>query len=80
MRSPRKLVVAGAVLAVAASGLALAQAVPEPHQMRSDHQPMMQGSHSMGPDHMQEMMRHHQGMPMEGHAGMHGALTPTMPG
>jgi len=29
---------------------------------------------------MQEMMRHHQGMPMEGHAGMHGALTPTMPG
>jgi len=80
MLSTRKLVAAGAVFAVAASGLALAQAVPEEHQMRSDHQPVMQGQYPIGPDHMQEMMRHHQGMPMEGHAGMHGALTPTMPG
>jgi hypothetical protein len=80
MLSTRKLVAAGAVFAVAAAGLALAQAVPEQHQMRPDHQPLMQGQHSMGPDHMREMMRHHQGMPMEGHAGMHGALTPTMPG
>ena len=80
MLSTRKLVAAGAVFAVAASGLALAQAVPEEHQMRTDHQPVMQGQQPIGPDHMQEMMRHHQGMPMEGHAGMHGALTPTMPG
>ena len=36
----------------------------------------------MGPGHMQEMMRQHQGMmPMGDHAGMHGAATtPTMPG
>ena len=40
MLSTRKLVAAGAVFAVAASGLALAQAVPEEHQMRSDHQPV----------------------------------------
>ena len=34
----------------------------------------------MGPGHMQEMMRQHQGM-MGGHAGMHGAATtPTSPG
>ena len=36
----------------------------------------------MGPGHMQEMMRQHQGMmPMGAHAGMHGAsTTPTLPG
>jgi hypothetical protein len=82
MPSPRKLVAAGAMFALAASGLALAETMPGggPHQMGPDHQPIMEGQHPMGPDHMREMMRHHQGMPMEGHAGMHGALTPTMPG
>ena len=43
---------------------------------------MASGQHPMGPGHMQEMMRQHQGMmPMGGHGGMHGAsTTPTMPG
>ncbi len=45
-------------------------------------QMMASGQHPMGPEHMQEMMRQHQGMmPMGGHGGMHGAsTTPTMPG
>jgi hypothetical protein len=77
MLSIPKLVAVAAVFAVAASGLALAQAVPD---QPSDHQPIMHGQHPTGPDHMREMMRHHPGMPMEGHAGMHGASTPTMPG
>ena len=45
-------------------------------------QMMESGQHPMGPGHMQEMMRQHQGMmPMGAHAGMHGAsTTPTLPG
>jgi hypothetical protein len=80
----RKLVVVGVVLAVAASGLALAETMPGDHSMGPDHMPqtMPSGQHPMGPGHMQEMMRQHQGMePMGGHAGMRGALTtPTLPG
>jgi len=83
MPSTRKLVVIGAVLAVAGAGIAFAQTMPGDHSMGPDHQQMMQsGQHPMRPGHMQEMMRQHQGMvPMEGRAGMHGAsVTPTMPG
>jgi hypothetical protein len=55
MLSTRKLVAAGAVFAVGASGLALAETVPGgPHQMGSDHQPITQGQHPMGPNHMRE--------------------------
>jgi hypothetical protein len=83
MPSTRKLVAIGAVLAVAASGIASAQTTPDHHSMGSDQQQMMQsGQRPMGPGQMREMMRQHQGMiPMGGHAGMHGAsTTPTMPG
>ena len=83
MPSTRKLVVIGAVLAVAGAGIAFAQTMPGDHSMGPDHQQMMQsGQHPMRPGHMQEMVRQHQGMvPMEGRAGMHGAsVTPTMPG
>lgn len=68
MLSIPKLAAAGVILAVAASGVALAET--------------MSDRHSMDPDHMQQMMRQHQGMmPMAGHPGMHGTgLTPTMPG
>ena len=82
MPSTRKLVAIVAAL-VAASGIALAQTMPDEHSMGPDHQQMMQSAqHPMGPGKMQEMMRQHQGMmPMGGHAGMHGAsTTPTMPG
>jgi hypothetical protein len=83
MPSTGILVAIGAVLAVAASGIASAQTTPDHHSMGSDQQQMMQsGQRPMGPSPMQEMMRQHQGMmPMGGHAGMHGAsTTPTMPG
>jgi hypothetical protein len=83
MLSTRKLVAVGAALAIAASGIAFAQTMPDQHSMGPDRQQMMQsGQHPMGPGHMQEMMRQHQGMmPMGGQAGMHGAsATPTMPG
>ena len=82
MPSTRKLVAIVAAL-VAASGIALAQTMPDEHSMGPDHQQMMQSAqHPMGPGKMQEMMRQHQGMmPMGGHAGMHAAsTTPTMPG
>ncbi len=81
MPSTRKLVAIGAVLAVAASGIAFAQTMPDHHSMGPDHQQMMQsGQPPMGPGHMQEMMRQHQGM-MSGQPGMHATLTtPTMPG
>jgi hypothetical protein len=83
MLSTPKLVAIGAVLAVAASGIALAQTMPDHHSMGPDQQQMMQsGQHPMGPDQMREMMRRRQGMmPMGGRAGMHAAsTTPTMPG
>jgi hypothetical protein len=84
MLSTRKLIVIGAVLVVAASGIALAETTPDQHSMGPDHmqQTMPPGQHPMGPDHMPEMMRQHQGMmPMGGDAGMHGATTtPTLPG
>ena len=82
MPSTRKLVAIVAAL-VAASGIALAQTMPDEHSMGPDHQQMMQsGQHPMGSHQMREMIRQHQGMmPMGGHAGMHGAsTTPTMPG
>ena len=81
MLSIRKLVTIGAVLAVAASGIAFAQTTPDHHSRGSDQQQMMQsGPHPMGPSQMQEMMRQHQGM-MGAHAGMHAtSTTPTMPG
>ena len=83
MPSNRKLIALGAVLAVAVSGIALAQNTPEHHSMGPDQQQMMEsGQHPMGQDQMQEVMRQHQGtMPMGGHPGMHTAsTTPTMPG
>ena len=80
--STRKIVAIGAVLAITAAGVALAETTP--------------GDHSMGPDHMREMMvrpapdgtRPHagddapaSGHDAGGHAGMHGAsTTPTLPG
>jgi hypothetical protein len=85
MLSTRKLVAIGAVLVVAATGVAIAQTMPDHHSMGPGHMQKMMasGEHPVGPDHMQEMMRQHQGMmPMiGGHGGMHGALTmPTLPG
>ena len=83
MLSTRKLISIGAVLAVAASGIALAETAPGDHPMGPDHmQQMPSGQHPIGPGHRQEMMRQHQGMmPMGAHAGMHGAsATPAMPG
>jgi hypothetical protein len=81
MPSTRKLVAIGAVLAVAASGIASAQTTPDHHSMGSDQQQMMQsGQRPMGPSQMQEMMRQHQDM-MGAHADMHTtSTTPTMPG
>lgn len=67
MLSTRKLVAAGAVLVLAASGVALAETAP--------------GQHPMPPDHMQQMMQQHQGMmPMAGHPGMQAGTVPTLPG
>src|SRR5260370_12943702 len=84
MLTTSKRIAPGAVFAVAASGIVLAETMPgDHHSMGPDHQQMMQSEqHPMGPGHMQEMMRQHQGMmPMGGHAGMHAAsTTPTMPG
>jgi hypothetical protein len=85
MLSTRKLVAIGAVLVVAATGVAIAQTMPDHHSMGPGHMQKMMasGEHPVGPDHMQEMMRQHQGMmPMiGGHGGMHGASTmPTLPG
>jgi hypothetical protein len=85
MFSTRKLVALSAVIAVAVSGLALAETAPGDHPMGPDHMQhgMPSGQHPMGPGHMQEMMRQHQGtMPMTGgHGDVHGAVTaPTLPG
>jgi hypothetical protein len=84
MLSTRKIIAFGAVLVVAAAGVAIAQTMPDHHSMGPEHmkQMMASGQHPMGPEHVQEMMRQHQGMmPMGGHGGMHGAsTTPTMPG
>jgi len=82
MPSNHKLVALGAAIAVAVSGIALAETAPGDHQMGPDHMQhaIPSGQHPMGPDHMQEMMRQHQGM-MGGHDRMHGAsTTPTLPG
>jgi hypothetical protein len=68
MPSNRKLIALGVVLAVAVSGIALAQNTHEHHSRGPDQQQMMEsGRHPMGP--------------MGGHPGMHMAsTTPTMPG
>jgi hypothetical protein len=81
MLSIRQLVAIGVVLAVAASGIAFAQTMPDHDSMGPDQQQMMQsGRHPMGPSQMQEMMRQHQAM-MGAHAGMLAtSTTPTMPG
>ena len=82
MPSTRKIVAIGAVLAMTAAGVALAETTPGDHSMGPDHMQhaIPSGQPAMGPGHMQEMMRQHQGM-MGDHAGMHGAATtPTMPG
>src|SRR3974390_328893 len=79
----RKIVGIAAVLAVSAFGVARAQTTSDRHTMGPEHMQQMTGSgdHPMGAGHMQEMMRQHQGMPMGGHSGMHGAsTTPTLPG
>jgi hypothetical protein len=80
MLSTHKLIAVSALLAVAASGIALAETMPDHHSTGSSNMPS--GQHPMGPGHMQEMMRQHHGMmPMGGHAGMHAAsTTPTMSG
>jgi len=82
MPSNHKLIALGAAIAVAVSGIALAETAPGDHQMGPDHMQhaMPSGQHPMGPDHTQEVMRQHQGM-MGGHGRMHGAsTTPTLPG
>ena len=81
MRSTRKLVAVGAVLAITASGIALAETTPGDHSMGPDHmQHAMPSGQPMGPGHMQQTMRQHQAM-MGNHAGLHrAAATPTMPG
>ena len=67
MHSNCKLIALGAVIAIAISGIALAETAS--------------GDHSMGPSHTQEMLRQHQGTTMGGHAEMQGASTvPTLPG
>jgi hypothetical protein len=93
MLSTRKLAAVGTVLVVTASGIALAETMPDHQSMGPDHQQMMQsGQHPMGPGHMQQMMQsgqHAMGPDemqemMRHHQGtmqMGGALTtPTMPG
>jgi hypothetical protein len=86
MVSTRQLVTIGAVLALAVSGIAFAQTVPDQplhHPMGPDHQQMMQsGQHPMGSGEMGEMMRqHHSAMPMGNQAGIHAAsTTPLLPG
>jgi hypothetical protein len=82
MPSSHKFIALSAALAVAVSGVALAETAPGDHPMGPDHMQhgMPSGQHPMGPGHMQDMMRQHQGM-MGGHGGMHGAATtPIMPG
>ena len=69
MHSSRKPIALGAVIAIAVSGIALAETASS--------------DHSMGPSHMQEMRRQHQGtMPTMGdHAEMQGISTiPMLPG
>jgi len=80
MLSTRKLVAAGIVAALAASGAALADDTSQ-HPMNPDQMPpMMQGQHPM-PGQMQGMMHGHQSMtPMAGHPGMASEATPTLPG
>ncbi len=93
MLSTRKLAAVGAVIVVAASGIALAETMPDRQSMGPDHQQMMQsGQHPTGPGHMQQMMQSGQRAMgpdqmqemMRHHQGMMqmgGALTtPTMPG
>ena len=82
MLSTRKIVAVGAVLAITAAGVALAETSPGDHQMGPDHmrRTMPSGQHPMGPGHMPEMMRQHQGI-MGVHGEMHGtSTTPTLPG
>src|SRR5260370_30940333 len=59
MPSTRKLIAIGAVLAITASGIALAETTPGDHTMGPDHMQhaMPSGQPPMRPDHMQEMMK-----------------------
>lgn len=81
MFSTRKLVTIAAVAAIAASGIAFAQSMPDHRSMGPDQQQMMQsGQHPMDPAQMQEMLRQHQGM-MGARANVHATpTTPIMPG
>jgi hypothetical protein len=69
MLSTRKLVVIGAVLAVAASGIALAETIPGDHTMGPDHMQhaMPSGQPPMEPGQMQEMMKSGQHPMAPGH-------------
>ena len=83
MLSTRKILAIGAVLAMTAAGVALAETIPGDHQMGPDQmqQASPSGQHPMGPDHMRQMMEsgqpamgpgHMQEM-MRQHQGMMGA-------
>ena len=84
MFSVRKILAVGAVLAVAASGIALAETMPEHHTAAPEPMRRMMGSGQAGSGsgHTQEMMRQHRGMmPPGGPGGMRAAAaTPTLPG
>ncbi len=58
MLSNHKLITIGAVLAVAVSGIALAETIPTDHSTGPDQtqQTVPSGQHPMGPDHMRQRM------------------------
>src|SRR5690349_61947 len=75
MTSTHRRVALGAVLAVAASGIALAETMPDHHAMGpgQTHEMMQSCQHHMGSSDMQGMMRQHHpqhAMPMGAHAGI----------
>ena len=75
MTSTRRLIALGAVLAAAASGIALAETMPYHHAMGpgQTHEMMRSGQHHMGLSETQGMMcQHHpqHAMPMGAHAGI----------
>jgi hypothetical protein len=82
MLPTRKIVAIGAVLAMTVATGALAQTVPSDHSVGPDHMHQMMGSGQpqMAPGQMEEMMRRHQDM-MGAHGRMQGAsTTPALPG
>jgi hypothetical protein len=83
MLPSRKIVAIGAVIAISAAGVALAEMPPGDHQMGPDHiqHATPSGQRPMGWDLVRQMMpQHHGTMPMSDHAGRHPAsTTPTLP-